>query len=325
MKKYFWWIIGAGVLLLVAGGGLWYWHTAPDRELAFYMYLERRVGWIASEQGAAAAVDFLRQELRKNPGIENFCHPLAHEIGRASFEKEGFEKALHFEYDICGSGYIHGVVEQYMKGIPNLIAALPTICPPNAPKCFHGIGHGLMLRSDNDLPASLDACHTFGQKWQQVQCAEGVFMENFEADLVGHTTNYLKPEDPFFPCRGRSLVDEGVCAFYVPRYFIESRGPDYAGAIEYCNHIPEGPRDACFKGIGDTAMKHHIADLPFSIDLCLHVPQEQRRFCVEGMTSYFIVHYASAKKGNELCALLDKHDLPACQKVIAESMAAYPN
>jgi hypothetical protein len=324
MKKL-WWIIGGVIILLGIAGGLWYWHTAPDRELRLYMQLESQVQDVTRAQGAEAGVAFLQQKIHDVPSIENICHPLAHEIGRTAFERDGLEKALHFEYDLCGGGYVHGVVERYMKDIPDLAAALNSICPPDSPKCFHGIGHGLMLRTQNDLPLSLEDCHTFVLKSQRVQCAEGVFMENFEADLIGHTTNYLKPEDPYFPCRGRDEVDEGVCAFYVARYFIETHGPHYDDAIRYCEEVPAGPRDACYKGLGDTAMKYHISDPQFAKTLCESITGSARTYCMQGMTSYFIVHFASAKKGNELCALLGDLDKPACTKVVQQNMAVYPN
>ncbi len=318
-----WWTVGAAILLIIVGG-LWYWHTAPDRELARYLSLEEQVRTITLQDGAPLAVTFLQEHINRDPSIANFCHPLAHEIGQTAVDEVGFEHALRFEFDICGSGYVHGVVEKHMKGIPDIVASLQSICPPESPRCFHGIGHGLMLRSENDLPNSLKHCHTFTQKWQRVQCAEGVFMENFEADFLGHSTDYLDPRDPYFPCRGQDVVDEGVCAFYVPRYFIETRGSDYDSLIAYCNDVPEGPRDACFKGVGDTAMKFRISDPLFAKSLCEKVPADKRHYCIQGMTSYFIVHFASAKKGNELCILLMEQDRPACVKIVKESMAAYP-
>lgn len=324
MKQVIRFLVSIGIALLIVGG-LLLWRGDPDREMKQYLKMESALQTITREDGAPPAVVFLQEQIKEDPRIENFCHPLAHEIGRTALEREGFEKALRLEYDICGSGYIHGVVERYMKDIPDLVASLHNICPPESRTCFHGIGHGLMLRSENDLPASLEHCHTFPQKWQRVQCAEGIFMENFEADLLGHHTDHLDPKDPYFPCRDRDPVDEGVCAFYVARYYIDTNGPDYQGLIDYCDNIPEGPRDACYKGLGDTAMKYQISDPFFAKSLCEKVSADQRRFCIQGMTSYYIVHFASAKRGNDICALLTESDRPTCIKVVEESMTAYPN
>lgn len=316
-----------GILVLLVGVGAFalYWVRRPQTTLDQYLSLEKSIRTIAQDQDAPAAVAFLQDAIRKDPNIENFCHPLAHDIGQVTLGRMGFERALRFEYDICGSGYIHGVVEQYMKGIPDFVAELHTLCPPDSRKCFHGIGHGLMLRSENDLPGSLEHCHTFSQTWQQVQCAEGVFMENFEANLPGHSTQYLRVEDPYFPCRNLGAIDEAVCAFYMPRYYVETRGHHYQDLISYCANVPEGPRDACYKGVGDTAMKYRITDPLFAESVCAQVPQDKRRHCIAGMVSYFIVHHASAEKGNELCVLLEKHDLPACAKAVEEGREAYPN
>ena len=53
-------------------------------------------------------------------------------------------------------------------------------------QCYHGIGHGLMFYTANDLPRSLKMCEGFDTDFSRSNCANGVFMENFNADQKLH-------------------------------------------------------------------------------------------------------------------------------------------
>lgn len=149
-------------------------------------------------------------------------------------------------------------------------------------------------------------------------------MENFQAHEE-HPSEYFKAEDVYYPCRGRDPVDEGVCAFYAARAFLAQKRDAYAEAFAFCQSIPEGPRDACFKGVGDGAMKHHISDPLFAEQVCALGPKTAHQYCIQGMTSYYIVHFASSKKGAELCTLLQENSRPFCETMAKESKKAYPH
>src|SRR5204863_190992 len=46
-------------------------------------------------------------------------------------------------------------------------------------QCVHGLGHGLMIYSLNDLPYSLHVCDQLATMWDRSSCTGGVFMQNF--------------------------------------------------------------------------------------------------------------------------------------------------
>lgn len=296
-----------------------------DPVMQRYSEVSADIARIVEEDGAIAGLDYLKVEVERDPSLADVCHGLSHEVGQAALKRYGFEDALQFEKDVCGSGYIHGVVETYLAEVPDLDAALLTLCAPDAAKCFHGVGHGLMDRSKNDIPGSLQQCDRFAERFQQIQCAEGVFMENFEADPASHPSAYLKLDDPFFACRGRTKVYEGVCALYAPRAFLRGHPRDYAAALAWCEtSVPEGPRDGCIKGVGEAAMKQNIQKPLFAESVCDGAVPERQRFCIEGLTSYYIVHHASHTKGLELCAILKPENQASCQKIALESARVYP-
>jgi hypothetical protein len=294
-------------------------------ELSSYDRVSQGIAQTISKEGVQATFAYVRRELDADPSLADTCHGLSHEIGKSAFEKEGLEKALLYEDDLCGSGYVHGVIETYLEDVPDVDAVLPTICPPDAAKCFHGIGHGLMDRSRNDLPGSLATCEKFSKNFQRIQCAEGVFMENYESDQENHHSEYLKTEDPYFPCHGQTKIHEGVCAFYAPRYYLKLHPRAYSEAIAWCNEVPEGPRDACFKGIGDTVMKQNINDPKYAESVCMTVGEDKRHYCIRGLASYYIVHHASSKKGKEMCTLLQSENQAECVRAAKESEELYPN
>ncbi len=277
------------------------------------------------EEDSRVALAQLREILKDDPELESLCHGLVHEIGHAAYDKEGFEGALSFEDDLCGSGYIHGIVETHLDRVRDIEKVLPIICRPEAANCFHGIGHGLMYKLDNNLPKSVSLCGTFDENFQRIQCAEGVFMETYDSETRFHASQYLKEDDPFFACRGFDPVNEGVCAFYATRYYLRINPREYEEAIDWCmTDVPAGPRDACVKGVGDSAMKQNINE-PLAVEkICMNVPEDKRRYCIEGLVSYLIIHEASSKKGAELCPQLKEEHQASCLKVVSEAERFYP-
>ncbi|MBM3231494.1 hypothetical protein FJZ28_04175 [Candidatus Peregrinibacteria bacterium] len=300
--------------------------SIPDKDALALRY-GKYTDMLQSEtrlKGPRAGADLLRTLIDNDPAIVDLCHGLSHEIGQSAYHTIGFEQAMAAEDDVCGSGYIHGVIETHLAKVPDLEVALFSLCAPDAAKCFHGLGHGLMDRSGNDLPGSLAQCSRFERNHQKNQCAEGVFMENFDTNGEEHFSEYLKPDDIYFPCRGQTAVFEGVCALYAPRYYLRLHPGDYAGAYDWCmTEVPEGPRDACIKGFGSVSMKQHIRNPVLVEQMCDALPPEYAGFCIEGLVSYYVVHYASVTKGRELCAMLNQASVPICERIVAESEGFY--
>lgn len=180
-----------------------------------------------------------------------------------------------------------------------------------------------MYALENDVPKSLLYCKKLRKSSEQNQCAEGVFMENFATDENVHHSDYLKKDDPFFPCRNQNPAFMGVCTFYAPRYFLSLHPDSYDDAFAWCGTIDRDPRPACVKGIGSAAMKLHIDDPLFAFELCNNREGSVMSACTEGAASYVIVHYASPKKGEEACKALSEAQKSACEKIVRESTAFY--
>ncbi len=266
------------------------------------------------------ALGALRQDMERDSRVFRQCHALAHEVGRAAYGKlKSFSGAVLYQDDICGSGYLHGIIETYFTQLSDIRTTMKTLCAPLNGKCFHGVGHGLMYASQNDLPGSITLCNTYKLSSQKVQCAEGVFMENFGADAVDHPSAYLRPDDMFFPCRTQHDPFTAVCYFYAPRYFISIHPDAFDDAFTTCEKVDKQYRFACVKGVGSTAMKYTMQD-PASVEqLCMRHGPVLETPCIEGMVSYYMVNFASTQKALTLCNQLSAAHQLLCRAVVRDS------
>ena len=270
------------------------------------------------EEGIPQGILLLHRTVEHDQELSGLCHGLAHEVGRAAYEKEGLS-ALQNDDDICGSGYTHGIIETHFVRVADIETALHSTCAENAGKCFHGLGHGLMFASNNNLPASVERCKTLAKNSARIQCGEGVFMEHFNADGMVHASVLLDPGDPFLACRSVDEPYRGVCAFYAPRYYVRLHPRQYQAAIDWCASLPLASAKACVKGVGSAAMKENILDPSVVLTVCDGALGDFHPYCIEGLVSYYIVHFASVTKGRELCSKLPEADQARCEAITRQS------
>lgn len=312
--KYF----GFSILVLVAMVLL----KAVPSDHSFEEYKEYFYSMVI-EMDAVSALEAVELEMNESEIVFEYCHALVHEIGHGAYERYGFEEALLFEEDICGSGYLHGMVEAYLADQSDVLSALQTVCDPEDGVCMHGVGHGLMMYTDNDIPAALAYCEEFENYSTQIHCSEGVFMENFGLDWNLHAHPYLKVEDPMYPCSEQDSKYKSTCYFYAPRLYNRIYEKAYEQAIEWCLSAEDDYISDCMRGQGSTMMKYSMDEIPRIEAVCEGAPGEYAALCIRGMTSYYIVNYASAEKGQDLCALLKVENQEACDIEVEAKGAFY--
>lgn len=284
------------------------------------MDLEPDYPKIVEEQNPQAALAVLTEQLKLHPELENTCHSITHEIGHAAYEKYGFQKALTaFEDDLCGSGYMHGVTEEYIEQSQDPLHDILTACPPSYGACFHGIGHGLLLYYENEIPQALAGCDLFDSVQQKVQCSEGVFMQSYNTDTTVHPNAYLNPEDTLFPCDQQTDLYKSACYFYSPRYFIKLHPRAYLEDIQVCLQAETDYIGQCIRGVGSVTMKQNIDDVSFVESVCLSAPDDYQAACYGGMTSYFVIHSGSLAEAGELCPQLDGDFEGTCEATVSAS------
>jgi hypothetical protein len=201
---------------------------------------------IVRTKGTAAAFTDLKARYQKNSYVQSQCHPLTHVIGRTSAEKFSKVSEAYTEGDsFCWSGYYHGVLETFAHriGLQNLPGQMNNICADlnsdgkygfNYYNCVHGLGHGLMAITDDQLFKSLDYCNGLKGDWEEQSCAGGVYMENVIADGLNHVTNYLDPKRPLYPCSDSPDKYKNTCYLMQTSYMLKIDGGDFSKTFQWC-------------------------------------------------------------------------------------------
>lgn len=288
-----------------------------------YQQVRAELYVLVDEQNPKIALKKLELLGNENPSVLRSCHAFVHDIGHRAFNKYGdVGKAFAYQDDICGSGYLHGIIESYFKYTPNVLTGMKTLCAQYgfntvAQRCYHGVGHGLMFYSENDLPLSVEQCNIFTGK-ARVRCLEGVYMEHFNTDQKLHPSSYLRPEDPFYPCAQQPAHNQAVCYFYAPAYYLSLHQDNYAAAMSWCAHAPGTFVNACTNGLATRIMKQRIANPQFVERICESGTSLQVAPCIDGMVSYYVVHFDSWQKAQEMCATLKPQHKKICQTSVAK-------
>lgn len=266
------------------------------------------------------ALQELARRMKTDRVVFKECHALAHEIGHRAYKKyQDFNKALEYQDSVCSDGYLHGVIEYRFARATDLLKEMGTVCGKYADdtaRCYHGVGHGLMFATSNDLPRALKMCDTYDSASPRTRCYEGVFMENFLSNDALHPSRYRDEKDPFSPCPVLASDYKTVCYFYAPIYFLELHEDDYAAALDWCDTAETGFKSACAKGVGSLAMKYHADDPNFVQQVCSNAKKGQSEFCIDGMVSYFLTFHDRIKDANDLCGSMEKQYVPMCEKAV---------
>lgn len=246
------------------------------------------------------------------------CHDRMHEIGGDAYAEFGLH-ALDASDEWCNAGYIHGIIEAALSASTDPLSDIATLCADRDPgtfagwECWHGVGHGLMDYTYNDLPKVIAMCRSLPVGG--AECVNGAFMENAISESDEHVTVWRRDDDSFFPCDGEDASVAGDCYLYAPVWYLERHDRDYAAAFDWCLGA-DGYVSSCVRGVGAQAMKDGIADPEAAARICASITSELREDCIAGMTGIVVFHNASVWPAEDWCANRDAIDRPACQAQI---------
>ena len=262
--------------------------------------------------GPAGALSVLKQIELETGGD---CHQRAHTAGRLSFELFGPAAFALASHD-CQAGGIHGATEALFasRGTANLADDVAVLCDGSAKpfirhQCLHGIGHGIMAWSNYELHRSLALCDAVAARPDQQSCYSGVYMENVVGGLgglMGHTTEYLRPDDPVYPC---DVVDERYqadCYFYQTTHMLRVFNQDLAAVAQACAEAPAGSVWSCFGSYGRDAAAAANNDPATTIGYCNHVTTvDHNAACTQGAVQNGFWEKPGGPRAVQYCALLD--------------------
>lgn len=275
-----------------------------------YIEINSKLKSIVINQSPKEALIYLSGQMDKNPMVLKECHGFVHSIGNEAYNiYKDFVTIVSYQDDLCGSGYIHGAVEAYFMNTPNVSEAIQTVCSNYelsniSRKCYHGVGHGLMYYTGNNLPLSVQLCSGYDDPIARIRCSEGVYMENFGTFRALHPSKYISLSDPLYPCSQQPDDFKVACYYYAPLFYLSLYDEDYTGALQLCEKAEGEYALVCAKGVGSRIIKQHIDEPRFAEKACMSNKKEQISSCIDGIVSYHLVNYESLEKARAMCAAL---------------------
>lgn len=274
---------------------------------------------IVDDKDPRAALVELQHRMDTDPYVFQNCHAMAHEIGHESYKKyNDFLTALSYEEVTCSDGYLHGIIEGRFAHITDIFGEMKTVCAgytKGLDRCYHGVGHGVMYYTANDLPKALTICKAYTGMARK-RCNEGVFMENFISGSKEHPSKYLDPTNISYPCPEQSVGYKDYCYFYVPYYFLHLHAYDFKAAVAWCSTVESHYVNTCVRGVGSIAMKYTIKDPKYVEGICDTSVPNARSSCISGMVSYYLTFTNQLKDVAQMCTTLEPPNKLSCNRAV---------
>ena len=253
---------------------------------------------IVKEKDPKAALERLVADTYTVKVVQKNCHGLTHIIGRFALEKysNNTAKAITYNLDICGGGYVHGIIEHYLEVTPNAAEQITTLCTnPEDGGCFHALGHGAMLVNNYDIDLSVQSCKKLSSNQLQLLCGEGLFMENFDSENTKDSNKpFLKPEDPFYPCSNYTSPYNDACYYYSGRYIFKQIN-DPVLALQKCDGA-KGFIQSCIRGMSAGILRSDLNSPEKMENYCNSVKTSYKGSCLQGSVNYYVLMFGSAEK-----------------------------
>lgn len=297
-------------------------------------YLEE----LTNSHGPVVAFDNLKNTYETVPLVKTNCHPLTHVIGRAAAERHDDVAEAYAQGDnFCWSGYYHGVMEELISrlGEEKVTARADDICDGVADdeysfyhyNCVHGLGHGFMLITHNELFESLGFCDVLSDEWERKSCYGGVFMENIMAgsqDATGHATEYLNADDPLYPCTSVGEKYRQQCYAMQTSHALNVAGRDFGRVFELCAGVDREYVNTCYSSLGRDASGSTTSDVDQTREICmLGGDNEARRHCFAGAVRDFISYHHDDTEAKAFCDSLAAKFSGNCHDTVREYYAAF--
>jgi hypothetical protein len=302
-----------------------------------FVCLRQAFGNIAYFIGPGVALRRLDNAQRSSAFIGEFCHQIAHEIGHAAYAREqgNTARALSEGAMTCGSGYYHGVVERAFAGLPRdrgaaVAQRLCTGVPASTGRfvlyqCVHGLGHGLMIYSGDDLPYSLRICNSLSSRWDQQSCAGGVFMQNFATGAVAMvTTRWLRSADLLYPCDGVAEQDKLYCYLQVTSRILRAVGYKWRRAAGWCARAERNWVATCMQSLGRDASGFERRRPRPILAICALAAKFAGE-CVYGAARDIVDNDARPNRASEMCAIAPGPLRSRCYEGVGSILGALHN
>jgi hypothetical protein len=283
-------------------------------------------------------------------------HSLTHVIGIRAW-KPGDDVAQVFRScnELYQSGCYHGVIQAYLTAGEADSVRTTELCNQIAPmgtdnwlrfQCVHGLGHGLEMARNWNLPEALAGCDWLNGSWDRDSCYGGAFMENSVASVPGghHTSvralaassdheHQHGPAEPptwkmrdstdaLYPCTVVGDAYQRACYVSQGSILLEHVNYDFELAARECDRVPEVVRSGCYTSLGTNASGVAIRDTEKAISLCAKGNREWQSWCYVGVVKNFIDVTANPDDGIRFCqAVSGNLNRERCWRAVGEQLS----
>ncbi len=301
-----------------------------------YACYKQAFGNVAYYKDPATALAELATYMRTNETVRSGCHQIAHTIGHAGFAKyHNAAQALANGTMTCWSGYYHGVVERAFSGVPRsqVKALARKMCDGAsirktyflAYQCVHGLGHGLMIYSLNDLPYSLKVCDSLATQWDQTSCTGGVFMQNFlPGPMQIAPTKWLSRKDLLYPCDKVASRDKLYCYLMVTSRILPVAHYDFRQTAKWCWRAEKAWIATCFQSFGRDASGNSVQNPRKIVQIC-HLAGAMERECIYGGSRDLTSNDAGPRRAIVMCTLAPAATRSYCFYGIGTILGGFSN
>jgi hypothetical protein len=285
--------------------------------------LEQGFGNLAYSEGPKTALKLFNQRRVVETTVARDCHRIAHIIGSAAlaYFKGNVAQAYSHGSSSCTSGYYHGILERAFINVNStrgLIRTARSLCRGAGVRrwgfldyqCAHGLGHGLMIQTGYDLPTALAVCRGLQARWDELACAGGVFMEN-GSSLYGLRSQWLKDDDPTYPCQRIKLRNRESCYLRVTTQMLQTSHFDWPDTVHRCDALALKWRLYCFRSYGRDAAHYSGGKIASILRLCRLTDSWQGQ-CLYGAARTIADRDANPSHAAILCDSAAQAEQPAC-------------
>jgi hypothetical protein len=294
--------------------------------------LEQAFGNMTFKVGPKPALTRLQSMLTSDSAIAADCHRIAHRMGSAALTrfKDRVAPAFIAGTPVCASGYYHGIIERAFLGQPTdkLDVVARQLCSDPqinsqrflAFQCIHGLGHGLMIYTGYDMPASLKTCDGLRSGFERVSCSGGVFMENFNSSY-GVTSKYLRKDDPIYPCNSVAKRHKLYCYLLVTANILRMTNYDQEKTADACRLSEPAWVGTCYESFGRDVSGIAGTNPHKALASC-RLAKSNEGDCLYGVSREIVNSDAAAPRGARFCSLSPLRYRARCYSGVGSVLAS---
>ena len=125
--------------------------------------------------------------------------------------------------------------------------------------------------------------------------------------VTDHETEFLRPDDPHFPC---TVIEEQYvpsCYGYQPTHMYAVFNGDDRAVIRECLSLEEELHRSCFGSFGANVASRHREQLATAVQICGFIPDDAAyAVCISGLVSERFGQAEDIEHGVAICNLVEE-------------------